>query len=268
MYPKDRDWFCCCLLSIAFLLDLAVNSEETNKVIMDSGVEMVSKMDPEAEFPSVDKEDLVDEDVVIHGREPFAYRDSQARRQNRCFLLVAGSLALVLVVYVVGGMYSSEETALDGEVFDAKQGVVVDGFDGSKSQQQYEEALKDRPSTGAHDWWTSHGKDNPFGNQNIDVNEEYTNEARWNETHPGEPFPGKKPTGSGALGHKGTGGKDVNFDNDNPEEADGPKTAGTATVNVCDHSAYADWLNARVTIGDGNKYEIVERLKHDHKAFV
>ena len=229
-------------------------------------------------------------------RENLEWVDTHIKRQNQCFWLTVVLLIVVGASYTIGGMSLGNSDALEGEKYSAESGILADGFAGDKEQDLFEEELDGNKN--GKDWWKGQDKENPFGNQNA---KEHGNEVlwqkRWNATHPNQPFQPGFPHGhSGVPGQTGTPGKQGGMNGFTPgnrptkphNEAPpannhlrpGQSTTGpTATpqaksldgqlpADVCDHSTYADWLAATVTLADGIKYEVVQRLVHDTNAFL
>lgn len=227
---------------------------------------------------TLDQEDnFENEDVVLQTKEPLDWARSRVVQQNRCFFLVLVSLFLVAAVIVVGGVYMGEDTALEGDKYNAESGILSDNFDGAKAQDIYE---KEHSSTSAHDWWQTHGKDNPFGNENAveHGNSDAISRMRWNASHPGQPYP--KGPGLNNKQYPGKPGTKIGGNNNGGLRPGGKPGSGNRPMNTpnrpventqagrCDHSGYTDWLGAKVTLSDGIKYEILEKLNHDKGAFV
>jgi hypothetical protein len=171
-----------------------------------AAIEMASRTTKNG-HSSLVTDDFVDEEVVLEVREPFAWADNQMRRQNRCFFFALVALVIGASVYVVGGVYSSEEGALEGDKYNAESGILNNEFDSAKAQDLFEKE---------HD--TTNGRANPFGNQNAieHGNSEALDKLRWSATHQGEPYPGDKvkghPGGKDKIGghkggHQGAGAK-------------------------------------------------------------
>jgi glutamine cyclotransferase len=250
---------------------------------MDSGIEM-NERGADNEMPSID--DFVDDDVVPEP-EPFAWADRQVRTQNRCFALVMMGLLAVGAVYVIGGVYSSDEDALI-EKYDAEGGIVGDNFDSAKAQEAFEQAEDQKNGHASANWWQSHGEKNPFGNQNAAQHGQPDAQkvAQWNKAHPGVPYPEKNhgKQHPGALGkNSGHGGQannnnhNANQNNNNNHNGNGGNTnTHSGNGNGDDHAnrhrcpdltKYSDWLEAAVTKTDGKMYEVVDQMDHDPKAF-
>lgn len=243
-------------------------------------------------------DDFVDEGVVLETREPFAWADRQVKRQNRCFFFTLVSMILTATVYVVGGLYLNDKEALEGDKYDAESGILSNDFDSAKAQDLYEEE-HGSSAADAKGWWPSHGKANPFGNENgyEHGNSDAISNLRWNMTHSGKQYPGGKlgnknknarnprqgnggrPGGSKPLRPNRPGGAGGGHNNATPYNPARPKGNGSKPSNGsnkgnnhhtrrCDHSDHKDWLDATVTLDDGIKYEVIKRFDHDHAAFV
>ncbi len=270
---------------------------------MDDGDLGAIEMSNTGHSPVCTTDDFDDEEVMLEAREPFAWVNSHVQRQNRCFVMVLVLMITVAAVYVMGGVSLVQEEALEGDKYDAESGILTDGFASVEEQDLYERQHDD--SKYNRDWWAAHGKDNPFGNQNaVEHGNNQVSRARWNTTHPGQPFPGHGGLDKrhpGTLGKKGgkkggnnalhpgnrpdrpnngqSGGKNMGLRpgkvNSRPTPHNPGQSSGSSNGHAsdrhtqqCDHSAYADWIAATVTIADGLKYEIVERIAHDNQAFV
>ena len=75
----------------------------------------------------------------------------------------------------------------------------------------------------------------------------------------------------GALGHDGSHGGRAGQPGSGAATVAGARPSGpggSGNLDLCDHSAHADWLAATVTKADGIKYEILSQLGHDKQAFV
>jgi len=268
------------------------HEDSTNAIEMSrstrKGHTAVSTNDDDDDDEDKDKEmdDFDDEDAVMEVREPFAWVDKQVRRQNRCAIVALVAMCLAAAVYVVGGVYMTDEQALEGDKYEAESGILSENFEGDKAQDNYE---KKKDGKG-HNWWNKHGKDNPFGNENA------VEHGNSDGIDRGNPYPGNAGGGLGNMGNKdkngGIRGKDTTNNSqvelphdagaghghDTGKPSDGsarPKggnaghsNSGPPRSTLCDHSGYQDWLDATVTPADGIKYEIIEKFQHDHQAFV
>lgn len=213
--------------------------------------------------------DTLDDDEWDN-RESLDWVDTHVKRQNQCLWLTVVVLLVVAASYTIGGMSLANSDALEGEKYIADSGILADGFAGDKEQDLFEEHLDGNKN--GKDWWKSHDKENPFGNQNaMEHGNDVLSQMRSNSTKPPKPFPGhqggkngfihgKRPTkpvgGHSSTNHAPSG------------STEGKASDAPLTIDVCDHSGYADWLSATVTLHDGIKYEVVEKIPHDHEAFL
>jgi hypothetical protein len=219
-----------------------------------------TKQGPDAEMGS---DGLLREvDAVVP--ELASWVGPRLRTQNRCFVLTMAVLVITAAVYVVGGIYSSDEDTLV-EKYDAEGGIVGDGFDSAKAQEAFENG---KASNG---WWHGGGKANPFGNENgVEQGQNAAAMEKWHIKHPDAPYPGGN--GNGVFGHKGHDGAIGKDNNNHGGHANGNHNQGHnqhagGHVRCENLTPYRDWLEATVTKQDGPKFEVLEQMNHDRQAF-
>lgn len=265
---------------------------------MDSGAIEMCKTG-HTPLPTSEEEFVDDDEVIGDADEPLAWATSQVRRQNRCFFTALVLIGILAIVYIMGGASLAQDDALQADKYEAESGILTDGFSGVKEQDQFEK--EHSGNIHSHDWWASHDKRNPFGNENaVEHGSDALSRLRWNASHPGQRFPGNggldkrhpekggknqgkneiqpgnRPArpNNGRPGGNSNGlrpGKPIHRPNEHDPGRSSVPSAGQTTegsLAQCDHSTYTDWLAATVTLHDGVKYEVVERIEHDSQAFV
>jgi hypothetical protein len=229
------------------------------------GIEMsnTTKRGPDAEMGS---DGLLREvDAVVPEPLLMAWVGPRLQTQNRCFVLAMAVLVITAAVYVIGGIYSSNEDTLL-EKYDAEGGILGNDFDSAKAQDAFENAQEHKNGQASNSWWHGGGEENPFGNENaVEHGQNVAAIRKWNRTHPGMPYPGGN--GKGILGHKGHNGAIGNKNNHGGHATGNNHQNGGANKRCENLSQYRDWLQATVTKEDGAKFEVLEQMNHDHQAF-
>ena len=218
--------------------------------------------------------------------EPTEFFRSRLRCQNRCFAFAICVVLIATAVYVIGGLDMNNESSLL-EKYDAQTGIVTNDFDNAKAEEAFAKAQQSKNGHAKHNWWNLHGKENPFGNENVQehgptqeylTDHNWTKDAetaareRWNRTHPGQPYP-NQPGHAGYPHPKGSAGNHTIGHNNN----DGNVSQGTTSSNSNTESLdakcskllapYQNWYQTKITKADGVKFEILEMMQHDPKAF-
>lgn len=293
---------------------------------MDEGIEMSSRAEQDPEQGGDKLPPVTDPSSVLRPR---------VISQNRWFAFILTLFGIGAAVYVVGGFYSNEEGTLVHK-YDAHSGVVTNDFDNNNVMGQAVEQTNSQeninvkgPSghqvssghttkaTTANTFWENHGKENPFGNDNVPQSvlnqtafqQEHKEkahaaaEARWNRTHPGQPFPGHgsisshhnfngghnnnghiqggTTAGSTGAGHGGAGGSGGGPDqgsdsgqgnglgngHSNGNGMAGPTTGVKDQCEINILKVHSEWLSTAVSLRDGERYEVLEKLDHDKDAF-
>lgn len=194
--------------------------------------------------------------------EPLAWARTRVRHQNRCFVVATAVFLIATAVYVIGGSDMSHENSFV-ENYDAQSGVVENDFDNAKATEAFENAQQ-ASGTPGH---STHGKPNPFGNNNalkpsveqsiLDRHNRTTPHdsamARWNRTHPGQPYPSKT--------HSAPSDNTLGKNKTHP---------ANIVVNAnCEEklSRWNDWMDKKITKEDGKQFDVLEQMDHDSKAF-
>lgn len=180
--------------------------------------------------------------------------NSYIQRQKRCALAIVMLLLISSALYVVNGVYSTQngDAVLGADILD-QEGVVSDISNTLENDQ--------RPDSTT----TFYDDDD---DDNVD------------------PVPSSSiPTSGGGTGimvdpsqiqnnddilqdmEEHHDFHNTNFTEEEPSTSTNDEDVDVVT-DLCDHSEYQDWLDATVSIQDGLKYEIVEQFQHDSNAFV
>ena len=232
------------------------------------------------------------------------WTQKRIRSQNRITVIAVGIFLISMAVYVLGGADMFEDNSLV-EKYEDESGLVENDFDNEKDDLNQPFNGGKFGGKGGHNPWASHGKGNPFGNQDLDRpirghNKTLAREKareKWSKVHPDKPFPeSHRPTNKFSGGSrpgqgpnqnqnknskgdidwnkgfhphtkdKDKGGKDEEKSN---ESSDTNSFDPAIATKSCESSLsqYSDWFNKKITKDDGVQYEIVDQLEHDPEAF-
>ncbi|KAG7346779.1 glutaminyl-tRNA synthetase [Nitzschia inconspicua] len=226
-------------------------------------------------------------------------------KQNRCMVLLMGTLLLAAIIYVVGMVYLSDDD-MDALVqpFERESGIVEDGMENEKEQEAFDSInTGNRSPINAKKHQHFGGHDNPFASKVNSVSfRPEDQQQQQGQTSKGSGgrngnlggrlgkigqnghFDGKRPGAFSQHASDGNGGISASTGNQNMDsqgdfsnndghsdtassQAKSQEVIDEKDVYCEDLTRYQIWYDATITKADGPQFLVVHQMQHDHKAF-
>lgn len=189
--------------------------------------------------------------VATEDFDEFSSGRPHVQRQNNCFVVCLAAFTLSMAVFVVGTVYMSpDELPVNEFEFSPESGTV-----GKDQQNKIEEAFAtvQTKNAGINAWMKENGFANTTGNIA-------------SHPHKGGSTAGKHHSAiiAGDQTHVVSGHAQTSAPTESAAQTSAPTGSPAGETISADIHA---WLDAEVSLSDGVKYEIVDQLTHDNKAF-